>query len=133
MPEFEFKDAILWRNYDETIALLKEKRRPVFAFVLDESGICWPFLREIFKAMPRNEKLRNVLNGPCIPMLLKADALPEYMKELGTLGAGGGYHIAILDPSGLTPMAKIDYVTGDPDALVEKIARALEAVAPVYS
>src|SRR5438132_4481493 len=84
MPEFAFpKDGILWRSYDETIALLKEKPRPVFAFVLDESGICWPFLREIFKAMPKNEKMRNVLNGSCIPMLLKADSLPEYMKELG--------------------------------------------------
>ena len=132
MPEFESpKDGILWRSYDETIALWKERPRPIFAFVLDKSGICWPFLREIFKAMPKNEKLRSVLNGPCIPMLLRADSLPEYMKELGTLGAGDGYHIAILGPSDMLPTLKFDFVTGDPEALVEKIASALKAVAPV--
>jgi hypothetical protein len=131
MPEFEFpKDGILWRSYDDTIALLNEKTRPVFVFVMDYDGTHWPFLREIFGIMPKNEKLRNLLNGPCAAMLLKADSMPDYM---GALGGGSNYHIAILAPAGLTPMVTFNHVTGEPEALVEEIARALEALAPQWA
>ena len=79
MSEFDSpKDGILWRGYDETITLLNEKARPVLAFVLDDDGTRWPFLREIFRAMPKNEKLRNLVNGPCAAMLLNADSMPAY-------------------------------------------------------
>jgi len=97
---------------------------------MDDDPTCWPFLREIFGAMPKNEKLRNLLNGPCAAMLLKADSMPEYM---GALGAGSDYHIAILSPEGLTPMGTFRYVAGKPESLVEEIAKALEAVAPYWT
>lgn len=131
MSKSEFpKDGILWQSYDATITLLNERTRPVLAFVLDYDGICWPFLREIFRAMPKNQNLRNLLDGPCAAMLLKADSMPEYMA---TLGAGSNYHIAILSPAGLTPMASFDYVTAEPEALVERIVSAIEAIAPFWA
>ena len=124
------KDGIPWLSYEATVALLREAPRPVLAFVLDQDGARWPFLREIFAAMPKSPKLRTLLDGPCAAMLLKADSLPEY---LATLGAGCSYHIAVLSPAGLTQMACFDYVTGDPEALVEEIASALAAVAPIWA
>ena len=131
MPEFKSaQDGILWRSYDDTITVLKEKSRPVLAFVMDHDGMRWPFLREILRAMPKNEKLCNLLNGPCTAMLLMADSIPEYMEALG---AGSGYHIAILSPAGLTPMVVFDHVTGTPEALVEEIAKTLEALAPNWT
>ena len=131
MPEFEFpKEGILWRSYEDTIILLNERTRPVLAFVLDYDGTCWPFLREILRAMPKNEKLRHLLGGPCAAMLIKADSMPEYMAALG---AGSDYHIAILSPAGLTAMEIFNYETSNPEALVEKIAGRLEVIAPLWA
>jgi hypothetical protein len=131
MPEFGFpKDGIVWRSYDDTIDLLNTRQRPVLLLVLDGDGLRWPFLREIFRLMPKNERLRNVLNGPCAAMLLKANEMPEDMK---LLGAGTNYHIAILSPSGLTPMVTFDYMTREPAAVVEAVTRSLEAVAPIWT
>ena len=127
-PEFP-EGGILWRSYDATIALLEERARPVLAFVEDHDGTRWPFLREILRAMPGNEKLRDLLAGPCAAMLLKSDAIPEYLEALG---AGSGYHIAILSPSGFTPLSAFDHATGDPEALVEEIATALAAIIPYW-
>jgi hypothetical protein len=107
MPEL--RDAgIIWKDYNQTLQLLKENPRPIFAFVLDEDGTRWPFLREIFRALPQNKKLRELLDGPCVPMLLKSDALPPYLEELATLGPVKGYHIAILSPAGFTPLRSFD-------------------------
>ena len=79
--------------------------------------------------MTKNEKLRSLLNGPCAAMLLEVDSMPEYM---GDPGAGSDYHIAILSPAGLTAMRIFNYVAGEPEALVEKTASALEAIAPLW-
>jgi hypothetical protein len=131
MPEFDFpKVGILWRSYEDTIILLNERTRPVLAFVMDYDGTCWPFLREILRAMPKNEKLRHLLGGPCAAMLLKADSMPKYMAALG---AGSDYHIAILAPAGLTTLQIFNYETSNPEALVEKIAGSLEVIAPLWA
>jgi hypothetical protein len=122
-------EGIYWRDYDGTISLLREKSRPVFLFVLDTDGTRFPFLREILLAMPKNEKLRTLLNGPCAAMFLKSDSLPEDMQAFG---AGSNYHLAILSPAGLTPLATFNYVTGNPQALVEQIAATLEAVSQAW-
>jgi hypothetical protein len=119
------KEGIYWRDYDVIISLLREKARPVLLFVLDYDGTRFPFLREIFLAMPRNDKLRALLKSSCTAMLLKSDSMPEYMQDLG---AGSSYHLAILSPVGLTPLVTFNYVTGQPQILVEQIATALEAV-----
>ena len=74
------KDGILWRSYDATVDLLNERSRPVLAFVIDHDGTRWPFLREIFRAMPKNEKLRSLLNGPCAAMLPRG---PLYARVYG--------------------------------------------------
>lgn len=122
--------GIFWRDYEAVIGLLKEKPRPVLVLVLDADGAREPFLREILRAMPKNEKLRALLHGPCVAMLLQADALPEYLRDLG---AGSNYHFAVLSPSGLTPMVTFDYVTGKPEALVEEVVKVLESVAQFWS
>ena len=130
VPDFELpKDGILWRGYDDTLTEINEKARPVLAFVMDYDGTRWPFLREILRAMPKNEKLRNLLDGPCAAMLLQANCMPEYMAALG---AGGAYHIAVLAPTGLTPMVTFNYVTGQPEALIDEIARVVEAIASLW-
>ncbi|HEY1663133.1 MAG TPA: hypothetical protein VGI03_12000 [Verrucomicrobiae bacterium] len=116
---------IRWRDYNGTLSLLREKARPVLLFVLDRDGTRFPFLREILSAMPRNGKLRTLLNGPCAAMLLQADSMPGSMRDLG---AGDSYHLAILAPVGRTPLVTFDYMSGQPQTLVEEIAKALEAV-----
>lgn len=124
------KDGILWRSFDDTIVLLNERTRPVLAFVADYDAGSWPFLRQIFSTMPKNDKLVALLNGPCVAMLLQADSIPEYLT---TLGAGSGYHIAVLSPAGFTTMARFDHITGDPDTLIENIVDVLDRLAPIYA
>jgi hypothetical protein len=126
-PEPEFpEDGILWRGWNEdTRRLIAERDKPVLLFVANSDPIVWPFLREIFKVMPKNAKLRQLLHDGCPALLLKAGEVPE---ELASLGAGSRYQIAILSPSGLTPMVTIDPVSGNPDGVVDQIAAVLERI-----
>ena len=58
-------EGILWRGWDEaTLGFIAEKSRPVFLFVADRDPTIAPFLRELFRAMPRNAKLRG--DGPAL-------------------------------------------------------------------
>lgn len=124
-PEFP-DDGILWRGWsEETLKLIAERDKPVLLFVANPDPTVWPFLRETFKAMPKNSKLRQLLHDGCPALFLKADELPE---ELSSMGAGSRYQIAILSPSGLTPMVTINPVSGNPDAVVEEIAAVLERI-----
>lgn len=124
------KSGILWQGYNKTISLLKETSRPVLLFVQDEDPANWPFLREIFRAMPKNQKLRELLAGPSVAMLLKPSEIPE---GLSMVGAGTSYHIAILSPVGFTPIATFHHTTGDPEALVESIAADLNRITATWS
>jgi hypothetical protein len=124
-------EGIIWKSYDQTVELLKENPPPIFAFVLDYDGTRWPFLRAIFEALPKNEKLRDLLSNACIPMLLQADSLPAPLAELGPFGPVEGYHLAILSPVGLIPLKTFDYVTRDPALLVAEIADALDQIARI--
>jgi len=124
-PEFP-DDGILWRGWgEETLKFIAERDKPVLLFVANPDPTVWPFLRETFKAMPKSRRLRQLLHDGCPALLLKADELPE---ELSSLGAGSRYQIAILSPSGLTPMVTINPVSGNPDAVVEEIAAVLERI-----
>jgi hypothetical protein len=127
MSEPEFPDkGILWRGWDdETLRIINEKQQPVLLFVADPDPLVWPFLRETFKAMPKNAKLRDLLHERCPALFIKADSLPGQLKELG---AGRRYHIAILSPSGLTPLVTIDARGGKPAEVVDHIALVLERV-----
>ena len=129
-PGWQARDGILWYGYDGAIALLKDRARPVLMLVMDEDGTRWPFLRELLKALPENKKLCGLLDGPCVALLLKADALPGY---LAALGAGSAYHVAVLSPAGFTPLVIFDYVTGNPTALAAEIADGLEKIAPHWA
>ena len=71
----DFPDkGILWRGWnDDTLRIIQEKNRPVLVFVADTDPFVWPFLREIFKAMPANVRLRQLLNDYYSAMFIKAD------------------------------------------------------------
>lgn len=131
MSESQFPEAgILWRGWsDETLSAIAEKQRPVLLFVADPDPFIWPFLQEIFHAMPANAKLRALLHKCFLTLFIKADELPEQLKELG---AGSAYHIAVLSPYGLTPMVTIDPVNGKPVDVVAGIVSALERLAGVW-
>ncbi|MGO9602039.1 MAG: hypothetical protein ACLQAT_01305 [Candidatus Binataceae bacterium] len=124
MPEPEFPDkGIIWRGWDtETVALIAEKQRPVLLFVADPIAPEWPFLREIFKEMPANERLRTLLHESFLPLFVEGNAAPD---ELSRLGAGSNHFIAVLSPYGLTPMVTINPV-GDPAKIVAQIVSILE-------
>jgi hypothetical protein len=123
--------GILWRGWDdETLTAIAEKKRPVLLFVADPNSVAWPFLKEIFKEMPANAKLRALLHEFYPALFIKADAVPE---ELEMLGAGSRYHIAVLSPYGLTPMVTIDPMRGSPSDVVNEIALILEQLIDVWN
>ena len=125
VPEFP-DDGIQWRGWDDdTLRLIAERDKPVLLFVANSDPSVWPFLRETFKAMPKNDKLRQLLHDGCPALFLKADELPG---ELSSLGAGGRYNIAVLSPSGLTPMVTIDPIAGNPADVVDHIVAVLERI-----
>jgi hypothetical protein len=131
MSESDFpQQGILWRGWnDETLALIQEKGLPVLLFVADPNAFAWPFLKAVFKAMPANAKLRELLHERYPALFIEADALPD---ELKFLGAGSRYHIAVLSPAGLTPMITIDPVHGAPAEVVAEIARILQRLDEVW-
>ena len=79
--------------------------------------------------MPANAKLRALLDEFFLALFIKAEALPEYLKELG---AGSRYHIAVLSPYGLTPMVTIDPVSGKPAEVVSRIVLILERLIGIW-
>jgi hypothetical protein len=131
MPTHRFpEEGILWRGWsDETLRAIDEKKWPVLLFVADPDPLVWPFLREIFRQMPANAKLRALLHDNYLALYIEANALPALLKELG---AGRRYHIAILSPYGLTPMITIDVVSGKPAGVVDEIVSVLERLLDVW-
>jgi hypothetical protein len=132
MSSLEFPEkGILWRDWnDETLAIIREKNRPVLLFVVDSDPLVALFLKAIFKAMPGNEKLRGLLHEFFPAVFIKADALPADLK---LLGAGNAFHIAVLSPAGFTPMITFDPVSGNPEKMVDEIVRVLERLHEVWS
>lgn len=124
--ETSFPEAgILWRRgwNDATMREIDASRRPFLLFVGDADGSIYPFLREIFAAMPRNPQLRALLHDKFIGLYSDVDALPE---ELRALGIGTRRHIAIISGRALIPIVYFDAVTGDPARLVSEIAQVLQ-------
>jgi hypothetical protein len=126
----DFPDkGILWRGWnDDTLRIIQEKNRPVLLFVADTDPFVWPFLRETFKAMPANARLRELLNDFYSALFIKADSIPEDLKALG---AGRKYHIAVLSPYGLTPMVPIE-IQRSPEEVVRTIVEILERLVDVW-
>jgi hypothetical protein len=128
-PEFP-RDGILWREWnDETIRLIEERDRPVLLFVADPDSAIAPFLKGVLKAMPLNEKLRDLLHDYYIALMVRAGSTPEYLEDLG---AGSRYNIAVLAPAGLTPMVMINPMEGGPEEIVETIRKVLDKLKEVY-
>jgi hypothetical protein len=130
-PESRFPEkGILWRGWsDATRSAIADRKWPVLLFVNDSDPFIWPFLREIFKAMPANARLRALLHEFFTALYVEKDALPAHLSELG---AGGDYHIAILSPYGLTPMVTFDPVSGKPAQLVDQVVVALERLVETW-
>ena len=121
--------GILWRGWDDhTLRIIQEKNRPVLLFVADIDPFVWPFLREIFKAMPANARLRQLLNDFYPALFIKADAIPADLK---TLGAGSNYYIAVLSPYGLTPMVTIE-IQRSPEVVVRNVVEILERLVDAW-
>jgi hypothetical protein len=129
-PETDFPDqGILWRGWnDDTLRIIQEKNRPVLLFVADTDPFVWPFLREIFKAMPANARLRQLLNDFYPAMFIKADSIPPDLKALG---AGSSYHIAVLSPYGLTPLVTIE-IQRVPEEVIRSIVEILERLVDAW-
>jgi hypothetical protein len=128
-PQFP-EQGILWRGWsEETLSVIENKKWPVLLFIADPDPMVWPFLREVFKQMPANAKLRALMHEFFIALFVKADAIPEHLKDLG---AGSRYHIAVLSPYGLTPMVTIDPVSGSPEDVVSSLVLTLERLVDVW-
>jgi hypothetical protein len=123
-PEHEFPDSgILWRGWnEETLRLVQQRERPVLLFVADPDPLVWPFLRETFKAMPGNARLRELLHEFYTPLYIEARALPDDLKAFG---AGSRYHVAVLSPYGFTPLVWVN-VLRPPDEVIATIVDTLE-------
>jgi hypothetical protein len=130
ITEKEFPDkGILWRDWnDDTLRIIQEKNRPVLLFVADPDPFVWPFLREIFKAMPTNARLRDLLSDFYAAMFIEVDSIP---LDLKALGAGSKYHIAVLSPCGLTPMVTIE-IQHSPTEVVSTIVEILERLVDAW-
>lgn len=121
---------IPWLRWnDATRDRIAEKARPVFLFVGDRDPAVAPFLRALLGAMPRSAKLRELLREHFLAVLVEPGAVPE---ELAAMGAGSLFHVAILAPSGLTPLCTINPVHGDPDEVVGWIVEALERLVGIW-
>lgn len=119
-------DGILWRRWNEaTLREIAEKDRPVVLFVPPGDPIfhAWPFVRAVFAALPANARLRELLKDEFLPLYVEPGELPE---ELSAFGAGSAYCLAVLSPSGLTPLVTFDLLTGDPERLVSELVLVLE-------
>jgi hypothetical protein len=125
MAQTEFPDGgILWRGWNEdTVDIIKARDKPVLLFVADPDPLVFPFLRGIFREMPKNARLRALLHEPFVALYIEAAALPD---ELKLPGAGTDYHVAVLSPYGMTPLVTFAVVTGKPADLVAEIVLVLE-------
>jgi hypothetical protein len=123
--ELEFPErGILWRGWEpETLTIIDQKQMPALLFVADSNAPVWPFLRNIFRAMPKNARLRDLLHGSFPALFVKAGELPEVQKALG---AGNNYHIAVFAPAGLTPLITFNVLNGKPLEVVDEIVSVLE-------
>ncbi len=128
-PEFP-QDGILWYEWnDETVRAIEERDRPVLLFVTNPDPAVAPFLQGVLRAMPLNEKLRDLLHHYYIALMVNTASMPEYLEELD---AGSCYNIAILSPAGLTPMVTIDPLEGRPEEIVETILKVLQKLQEIY-
>jgi hypothetical protein len=123
-PKHTFRGSgILWRGWnEETLRLIEKRERPVLLFVADPDPLVWPFLRETFKAMPGNARLRELLHEFYTPLYLEAGSLPDDLKAFG---AGSRYHVAVLSPYGFTPLVWVN-VLRPPDEVIATIVDTLE-------
>ena len=122
--------GILWRVWnDDTRSEIAQRKWPVLLFVMDRQPVIWPYLKQIIEEMPANAQLRELLRKYYPALLIEADALPE---ELNALGAGSRYHIAVLSPYGLTPMATIDPMSGTAAEVIDEIVLILERLIEVW-
>src|SRR5215469_8409715 len=111
-------DGILWRGWnEETLRLIAERGRPALLFVADPDPLVAPFLRETFKAMPANARLRELLREFYTPLFIEAPTLPDDLKAFG---AGSRYHVAVLSPYGFTPIAWVN-VQRTPEEVIATI------------
>ena len=111
--------GILLRGWDDhTLRIIQEKNRPVLLFVADMDPFVWPFLREIFKAMPANARLRQLLNDFYPALFIKADANPSRPQD--TRRRQQLLHRRAVTLRRLTPMVTIE-IQRSPEVVVRTL------------
>jgi hypothetical protein len=119
-------DGIAWHGWSEaTIRKIAEKDRPVLLVVMDPDPTHAPFLRGFLEAAPKSVRLRELLHREFMALYVPLETLPE---ELSLFGAGSRYHLAILSPSGFTPLVGFHAQMCAPSEVVEQIVVALEGL-----
>lgn len=125
-------EGINWLEWnDETEELLNERWMPIFIFVDDpDNAAVAPFLREISNALEKDAKILGLLKETFPALRVHANSLPEY---LAFLREAFYYHIAVLSPSGFTPLITFEPIGGDIKELITEIGKALEAIRDTWS
>ena len=117
-------DGIDWHGWNAaTLRKIAQKDRPVLVLVADPDPAVAPFLSGVVEAARQNPRLCELLRHDFLALLVPVDDLPD---ELSSLGAGRHYHLAIVSPSGFTPMTTFPFHTCTPSEVVEQIVVALE-------
>lgn len=121
---------IPWLRWDErSLDLIAQKAKPVLLFVSDPNSAIAPFLRALLEAMPRNTELRRLLREQFLALFIEHGSLPE---QLASYGAGSAFHVAVLSPSGLTPICTIDPVHEHPDEVAGWIVEILNRLVGIW-
>ncbi len=125
----DYRDrGILWlRCDDDALDAIALKGQPVLLFVGNTESAATPALRALLKAMPQNERLRDLLYRHYSALFIEAGAdVPDEFEHLRD------YQVAILSPIGLTPLLTIDPARGTADEVVEHMVDVLEHLRGIW-
>jgi hypothetical protein len=124
------EDGSYWLRWnDETLDLFAERRRPIVVLVDDRDPAISARVRALRAAMSEHPRLCALMGNQFHGVFVDADAIPEH---LAWLDAGTAFHLAVLSPIGWTPIATIDIMRDDTEALVDQIAQALTGLDGIW-
>ncbi len=120
-------DGVAWLRWEpEVEADLVEKGAPILLFIADPMDPLLSLHAAIFRAIPKNARLRKLLHEQFSALYIE---MSDVREEERAMGAGDRYHIAIVSPYGFNPLVTFDPTRGKPDEIVAEIAHVLEAIA----
>jgi hypothetical protein len=127
MPDYRDRGILWLRCNDDALDAIAAKAQPVFLFVGSTDSAATPALRALFKAMPQNDRLRDLLHLHFSALFIEAGTeVPDDFEHLRD------YQVAVLSPVGLTPIATIDPTLGTVDEVVDRILVVLERLRGIW-